>query len=165
MDAARSGWTGRTADVWQSLFRIGLGVYWLYFASQKYPAPYGLPPHGIEWVHPLLQKAADVNPIPGLHEFLVQIVVPNWSTFAIAQTVGETVVGVLLVLGLATRLAGLGAFLLAANLSLTVAFTVGDSGVAWLYYLPVLLGLEVLVNGGGALAIDRTRVVPRWLRS
>ena len=150
-------------DVWRSVFRVGLGAYWLYFASQKWPAPYGFPPHGIDWVHPLLEQAARVNPVPGLHEALVQLVLPNWMVFVVAQTVAETAVGVLLILGLATRPAAVVATLLALNLSLTVAFTATDIGVRWLYYLPVLAGIEVLVNGAGAVALDRARPVPAWL--
>ena len=51
------------------------------------------------------------------------------------------------------------------NLSLTVAFTVGDIGARWLYYLPVLASFEVFVNGGGAWALDRARGIPEWIRS
>jgi uncharacterized membrane protein YphA (DoxX/SURF4 family) len=148
-------------EVWRSLFRIGVGAYWLYFASQKWPAPLN---HGIDWMQGYIVDAARLNPVPGLHAFLVQVVVPNWMPFALAQAVGETLAGVLLVLGLATRPAALIATLLALNLSLTVAFTVGDIGIRWLYYLPVLASFEVLVNGGGAWALDRAPLVPAWLR-
>ncbi len=156
---------GLPADVWRSLFRVGLGAYWLYFGAQKWPAPYGLAPHGIGWMQPLMEQAARVNPVPGLHDLLVAVVLPNWELFATAQAVAETTVGVLLILGLATRAAALVATLLALNVSLTVAFTVADPGLRWLYYLPLLAGLEVFVNGAGALAVDRTRAVPAWLRS
>jgi uncharacterized membrane protein YphA (DoxX/SURF4 family) len=153
-------------DFWQSLFRIGVGAYWLYFATQKWPEPFGLgPTHGIGWMQPLMQQAAQANPIQPLHDALVQLVLPNWSLFATAQAVGETAVAVLLIIGLATRPAALVATLLALNLSLTVAFTVSDIGVRWLYYLPVLASFEVFVNGSGSLALDRLRFIPGWLRS
>ena len=51
------------ADVWRSLFRIGIGVYWLYFAAQKWPAPFGLAPHGIGWMHPLMEQSARTSPV------------------------------------------------------------------------------------------------------
>ena len=57
------------------------------------------------------------------------------------------------------------ATLLALSLSLTVAFTIPDVGVRWLYYLPTLAGFEVFVNGSGAWALDRAGWVPGWLRS
>ena len=155
-----------SAQVWQSLFRIGVGGFWLYFASQKWPAPFGPgPTHGIGWMQPLMEKAAQVNPIQPLHDLLTQLVLPAWSLFATVQAVGETAVGVLLILGIATRPAALVGTLLALNLSLTVAFTVSDPGLRWLYYLPVLASFEVFVNGSGALAVDRARFVPGWLRA
>jgi uncharacterized membrane protein YphA (DoxX/SURF4 family) len=155
-----------SAELWQSLFRIGVGAFWLYFASQKWPEPLGVgPTHGIGWMHPLMEKAAQVNPILPLHDLLTQLVLPNWSLFAMAQAVGETAVGVLLILGIATRPAALVGTLLALNLSLTVAFTVSDPGLRWLYYLPVLASFEVFVNGSGRLAVDRAPFVPGWLRA
>ena len=163
---ARGARTGRQAAVWHSLFRIGVGVYWLYFASQKWPAPLGLgPTHGIDWMHPLMQRAAAVNPVSFVHDLLTQLVLPNWQVFAVLQATGETVVGVLLILGIGTRPAALVATLLALNLSLTVAFTDSDVGLRWLYYLPVLASFEVFVNGSGSLAVDRARWVPGWLRA
>jgi uncharacterized membrane protein YphA (DoxX/SURF4 family) len=162
----RSARQGGQADLWRSLFRIGVGVYWLYFASQKWPAPWGVgPTHGIEWMHPLMVQAAAANPVPLLHTALTQLVLPNWQVFAVLQAVGETAVGVLLILGIATRPAAVIGTLLALNLSLTVAFSVPDIGIRWLYYLPVLATFEVFVNGSGSLAVDRARWVPGWLRS
>jgi uncharacterized membrane protein YphA (DoxX/SURF4 family) len=166
MATVRGARSGSRADVWRSLFRIGVGVYWLYFASQKWPAPLGVgPTHGIDWMHPLMVRAAAVNPVPLLHDVLTQLVVPNWQVFAVLQAVGETAVGVLLIVGLATRPAALIGTLLALNLSLTVAFTDTDVGIRWLYYLPVLATFEVFVNGSGSLAVDRAPWMPGWLRS
>ena len=57
---ARARGARRQGDVWRSLFRIGVGVYWLYFASQKWPAPLGVgPTHGIDWMHPLIVRVAE----------------------------------------------------------------------------------------------------------
>jgi uncharacterized membrane protein YphA (DoxX/SURF4 family) len=141
----------------QAVCRVGVGAYWLYFASQKW--------HGVAWVHPLMVTAAARNPIPGVHELLVQVVVPNWQLFAQAQTVGETVVGALLVLGLATRPAAALAVLLSLGLSLSIAFDVSDIGVRWLYYLGVLASLGIAVNGSGWLALEWLLPVPGWMRS
>ena len=144
------------AEVWPSLFRITVGLYWLYFASQKW--------QGIAWMKPVLDSAAQANPIPGLHEFLVSVVVPNWVPFALAQTVAENVVAVLLILGLATRWAGVLGFLLAVNLALTVGFAVKDDGFVWMYYLAVLANAQVIVSGPGPIALARFGWVPEWLR-
>jgi uncharacterized membrane protein YphA (DoxX/SURF4 family) len=133
-----------------------VGLYWLYFASQKW--------HGIGWMQPVLVAAARANPIPGLHELLVSVVVPNWVPFALAQTAGETTVAILLILGLASRWAGILGFLLAAGLALTVAFAVNDDGFRWLYYLAVLVNAQVIASGPGPYALGRFGWVPARLR-
>jgi uncharacterized membrane protein YphA (DoxX/SURF4 family) len=144
------------AEAWPSLFRITVGLYWLYFASTKW--------QGVGWVRGLIQSAAESNPIPGLHELLVQVVAPNWFLFAVAQTVGETVVAVLLVLGLATRWAAILGLLLATSLALVVAFEVKDDGFRWLYYLGVLVNAQVIVSGAGPIALSRFSWVPAFLK-
>lgn len=146
----------RASDGWHALYRVGIGLFWLYFASQKW--------QGVGWMHGLMVAAARANPIPGLHELLVQVVVPNWELFAICQAVGETVVGIALVLGLATRKAAVLGFLLSLNLALTVAFAAGDLGFRWLYYLAVLANAELVFSEPGVLALGRARFVPGWLR-
>ncbi|HYU64098.1 MAG TPA: DoxX family membrane protein [Verrucomicrobiae bacterium] len=143
-------------EAWPSLVRIVVGLFWLYFASQKW--------QGVGWMKPLIESTARANPIPGLHEFLVSIVVPNWFLFALAQAVGETVTAVLLILGLATRWAGILGFLLAANLALTVAFAVNDDGFRWLYYLALIVNAQVIVSGPGPFGLGRFGWVPAWLR-
>ena len=143
------------SEAWASLFRIAIGVYWLYFASQKW--------QGVGWMRDLMVSTAKVNPIPGLHELLVSVVVPNWLPFALAQAGGETVVAILLILGLATRWAGILGLLLAASLALTVAFGAED-GFRWLYYLAVLANAQVIVSGPGPFALARFGWVPAFLR-
>jgi uncharacterized membrane protein YphA (DoxX/SURF4 family) len=143
------------SEAWASLFRIVVGTYWLYYASQKW--------QGVGWMHSLIISTAKANPIPGLHDFLVQVTVPNWFLFAVAQGVGETVAAVLLILGLATRWAGILGLLLAINLALTVAFA-ADPGFRFLYYLAVLINGQVIVSGPGPFAISRFSWVPAFLR-
>ena len=144
------------SEIWPSLVRVVVALYWLYFASQKW--------QGIGWMRGVLVSAAKINPIPGLHEFLVSVVVPNWVPFALAQTVAENLVAGLLILGLATRWAGVLGFLLAVNLALTVAFAVNDDGFRWLYYLAVLANAQIIVSGPGPIALGRFGWVPEWLR-
>jgi uncharacterized membrane protein YphA (DoxX/SURF4 family) len=146
----------RLAQAWPSLFRVAVGLYWLYFASTKWS--------GVEWVRGLMQSAGPANPIPGLRELLINVVAPNWFIFAVAQTIGETVVGVLLLLGLATRWAAILGLLLAMGLAMVVAFEVGDPGFRWLYYLAVLVSAQVVVSGAGPYALSRLSWVPHFLR-
>jgi uncharacterized membrane protein YphA (DoxX/SURF4 family) len=144
------------SDAWPSLFRVVVGIYWLYFASQKW--------QGVGWMHGVMDSMARANPIPGLHELLVTVIAPNWFPFALGEAVAETVVAFLLILGLATRWVGVLAFLLATGLALTVAFAVGDDGFRWLYYLGVLVSAQVIVSGPGPYALGRFGWVPAWLR-
>jgi uncharacterized membrane protein YphA (DoxX/SURF4 family) len=144
------------SEAWPSLFRFTVGLYWLYFASAKWG--------GVEWVKGLMQSAGAANPIPGLKEILINVVAPNWYFFAVAQTIGETIVAVLLILGLATRWAAVLGLLLATGLALVVAFEVGDDGFRWLYYLAVLVNAQVIVSGAGPYALSRFKWVPSFLR-
>lgn len=144
------------SDAWPSAFRVTVGLYWLYFASQKW--------QGVGWMKGLIQSAGDANPIPGLHELLVQVVAPNWFLFALAQGAGETVVAVLLILGLATRWVGILGLLLATGLALVVGFEVNDDGFRWLYYLGVLVNAQIIVSGPGPYALSRFGWVPAFLR-
>lgn len=143
-------------EVWLSLFRVGVGGFWLYFASQKWT--------GVGWVRPLIERSPQVNPVPGLHELLATVVAPHWLAFALLQTAGETAVGVLLLVGLFTRPAALLGVLLAVGLSLTIAFLAADVGSRWLYYLAVLVNAQILYAGPGPIALDARLGVRRWLR-
>jgi len=113
----------------------------------------------------LIRQSAAANPIPGLHEFMVQVVAPNWLPFAIAQSVAETLVGLLLILGLATRKASFLGLLLSINLALTVAFLVApDTGFRWMYYLAVLVNAQLFFSEAGLPALGRLGFVPTWLK-
>ncbi|HEY8815770.1 MAG TPA: DoxX family membrane protein [Candidatus Dormibacteraeota bacterium] len=144
------------SETWASAFRIFVGLFWLYFASTKWQS--------VDWTRGLIQSAAADNPIPGLKEFLAGVVAPNWFVFSVAQTVAETVVAILLILGLATRWAGIAGLLLAANLALVIAFEVKDPGFRWLYYLAVLVNAQIIVSGAGSMALARFKWVPAFLR-
>ncbi len=134
-----------------SLARLVVGGFWLYFATQKWP------PRGVDWMEGLIKANPAHEPIPGLRQLLQYVVAPNWHLFAVGQGVAETAVAVLLLAGIATRIAALVGTLLAAELALTVAFLVTDGGFQWLYYLAVLVNFQVLVAGGGPLSLDALR--------
>jgi uncharacterized membrane protein YphA (DoxX/SURF4 family) len=144
------------SEAWPSLFRIVVGIYWLYFASQKW--------QGVGWMRGVMVQMAHANPIPGLHELLVSVVVPNWLIFALGEAVAETLVAVLLIVGLASRGSAILGLLLATGLALTVGFAVNDDGFRWLYYLGVLVNAQVIASGPGPYALGRFGWVPAWLR-
>jgi len=144
------------SEAWPSLLRITVALYWLYFASQKW--------NGVDWMRGVIKATADANPIPGLHQILENLVVPNWFLFGVLQGAGETVVGILLLLGIGTRWAAILGVLLAANLAFTVAFAIDDDGFRWLYWLGLLVTAQVLVSGPGSIALSRFKWVPAYLR-
>jgi uncharacterized membrane protein YphA (DoxX/SURF4 family) len=147
---------GPLNETWASVFRVVVGLYWLYFASTKW--------QGVGWTRGLIQSAGAANPIPGLREILINLVAPNWFIFSVVQTIGETVVAILLIVGLATRWAAVLGLLLAIGLALVVAFEVKDDGFRWLYYLGVLVNAQVIVSGAGPYALSRFKWVPAYLR-
>ena len=91
------------------------------------------------------------------------MIVLNGESFDLQR--GETLVAVLLILGLATRWAAVLGFLLALTLALVVAFEVGDPGFRWLYYLGVLVNAELIFSEPGWPALGSYSFVPAWLRS
>jgi len=44
----------RLPELWRGVFRIVVGIFWLYFASQKWG--------DVGWMRPLIQDAAAFNP-------------------------------------------------------------------------------------------------------
>jgi uncharacterized membrane protein YphA (DoxX/SURF4 family) len=147
---------GPLHEAWASVFRVVVGLYWLYFASTKW--------QGVGWTRDLIQSAGAANPIPGLREILINVVAPNWFIFSVAQTVGETVVAILLIAGLATRWTAVLGLMLAIGLALVVGFEVKDDGFRWLYYLGVLVNAQVIASGPGPFALSRFGWVPAYLR-
>jgi uncharacterized membrane protein YphA (DoxX/SURF4 family) len=131
---------------WQSVFRIGVGAFWLYFAYNTWR---GAGPTPLQ-----VQEAFTANPVPGIHELLMEVVLPNWTWFSLLQTAGEVAVGALLILGLFTRIAAIAGIVLAVNLALTVAFIEPSVVNRWLYYLLALANIELAFNGSGALSLD-----------
>jgi uncharacterized membrane protein YphA (DoxX/SURF4 family) len=135
---------------WQSVFRIGVGFFWLFFAYQNWTG-HGVSPAAV-------QSGFLTNPVPGIHEVLVTVVLPNFTWFSLVQTAGEVAVGGLLIVGLFTRPAAIVGSALAIYLALTVAFVEPSIVNRWVYYLLVLGNLELAFNGPGALSIDNRGV-------
>jgi len=120
---------------WQSVFRIGVGFFWLFFAYQNWTG-HGVSPAAV-------QSGFLTNPVPGIHEVLVTVVLPNFTWFSLVQTAGEVAVGGLLIVGLFTRPAAIVGSALAIYLALTVAFVEPSIVNRWVYYLLVLGNLEL----------------------
>lgn len=125
---------------WHIVLRIVIGTYWIYFSIMKW--------FDRSWISDLLSTAANGSYLPGYNQFL-RYAASNPGSTAIVVAILETVIGLLILLGILTRLgATLGAFL-GLNLLLTFAFcrcqwTQTDfSVVFWFYFFPIILNLQV----------------------
>jgi uncharacterized membrane protein YphA (DoxX/SURF4 family) len=109
-----------------ALLRIFVGYAFLKAGWEKYLDGYLNPSvNAIPLARPLAAWLAAPNPLPSgwYREFLAGVVLPNAHLFGVLVCLGELAVGVLLVLGLGTRLAGLLGAFLAANIYLASAHT------------------------------------------
>ncbi len=113
-----------------ALFRIAFGVLYLDMALQKAPwVQYG-------WLKGFLDKEI-ADPAFGWYAaFLKHVVLPNFTLFGLMTFVTEFALGLGLLLGLLTRLAGLGGFLWQVNIALGAFNVPGE----W-YWIWVLLTL------------------------
>jgi len=101
---------------WLALFRIYAGAFWLLHGIPKFTQSADfLPPNG--FMPQLVQKA--IGSSTGFyHDFLANTVMPNIGLFAQLVRCGEVLVGISLLLGLLSRLGGLGGIFLALNYAL-----------------------------------------------
>src|SRR5262249_47176378 len=113
-----------------ALFRIAFGIMYLDMALQKAPwIQYG-------WLKGFIDKEI-ANPTFGWYAaFLKDVVLPNFAFFGFMTFVTEFALGLGLLLGALTRLAGLGGFLWQINIALGAFNVPGE----W-YWLWVLLTL------------------------
>jgi uncharacterized membrane protein YphA (DoxX/SURF4 family) len=133
---------------WKALLRVLLGVYWLYFSSQKW--------FDISWVKPILEEAARTNPVPLVSIALSNVVIPNWQSFTILQTVTEAAIGALLLIGFLTRFAGTLGAILGSTLLLTFLGALDAPVFAWFYIFTATSSLTVATSDSGKrLGIDQ----------
>ena len=135
--------------LWQFSLRVAVGAYWLFFSSQRW--------FDVSWARDLLTVAAEQNYLPVYGDALRILVVPNWLFAAIAVTVVESTIGILLLLGILTKIAaGLGAFN-ALNLTLTFSFCrcpwveADFPLVFWFYFSALLLNVQVIFDSSSRL--------------
>jgi uncharacterized membrane protein YphA (DoxX/SURF4 family) len=108
----------------------------------------------------ILTRASDTTDITPLGAFYRDVVLPNWSFFGVFLTITELAIGVGLILGIATRLAAVGALLLIAPIWIML-WPAG--GYLWEYPAEDLfpLALLAIVPAGRTGGLDR-RLAPRF---
>ncbi len=136
---------------WIASFRIYIGLLWLAYGTSKLNSEW-VAPHGD--FYEAAKYASDH--IQGLmHDFIVGIVLPHQNTFAILVAVGETLVGVSLLLGLLTRAGALGGMFLSFTYYLATGkyqFLLGVESLELLLFI-VCVTLLALPSGR-ALSFD-----------
>lgn len=94
---------------WLAAARIYVGAVWLTYGTSKFEPNWAR----TEFLSAIKDCIASTSgPIHGL---LVNIVVPNQALFAQAIAIGETLVGISLILGLFTKAGALGGMFLSLN--------------------------------------------------
>lgn len=152
-----------------AVFRMAFGLLYLDMALQKAPwKQFGWLPGWIEReiAHPAFPRVA---------EFLRDTVLPNLALFGVATFVVETALGVALLLGLLTRLAGLAGALWQVTIAVQASAVPGEW--YWIWPLLTLPQLCFACSGAGrVLGVDRYLAGPlarqaeagsgwaRWLR-
>jgi thiosulfate dehydrogenase [quinone] large subunit len=98
---------------WLALVRILTGVMWLAHGIPKFTKSDSfMPPAGFITTYVTRGLQTTTGPY---HDFLANVVQPNLQLFAELVRLGEVLVGIALVLGVLTRLGGLGGMLLTAD--------------------------------------------------
>ena len=131
--------------------RVFLGVTFIYAGMQKLANPNFFDANSPASIQAQLIAAARLSPIHVLIEHLLQFAVP----LGLAIAIGELAIGVGILLGLWTRIAGLGGAVLSFSLFLTVSFHAspfytGSDLVFFFAFMPF-----VVAGAGGVLSVDR----------
>ena len=131
-----------------------MGFYWLYFSSQKW--------FDNAWVKPILDQAAVTNPNQTIGSILRDFVIPNWQLIITFQTVLEAAIGILLLIGLFTRVAGILGTLLASSLLLTFIGSLDVPVFVWFYLLSAFTNLTVAISDAGRNFGLDSLLVKKW---
>jgi thiosulfate dehydrogenase (quinone) large subunit len=96
---------------WLTFLRIYIGALWLAYGSSKFE-PNWVAPNG-EFYQAAKFGAESIH--GPMHVFIVNVVLPHQQIFGLLIAVGETLVGISLILGLFTRVGAIGGMFLSAN--------------------------------------------------
>src|SRR5260370_20240758 len=123
------------------VFRIAFGVLYLDMALQKAPwINFG-------WLRGFIEKEIEHPAIPAVAAFFKSVVLPNFTFFGYMTFVVELALGLGLLLGLLTRLAGIGGVLAHANIA--VGAFHGPRGWYWIWGLLTLPQFCFSVSAAG----------------
>jgi uncharacterized membrane protein YphA (DoxX/SURF4 family) len=143
-------------ELWPlALARMAMGVLWLFSLRWKLPPDF-MPESGrglMDW----LQLEVEHEAFGFYGNFVESVVLPNFSAFAWVIFLAELVVGLMLLTGLFTRLAGLLGLMMSLNLGIGLLEVPGEW--PWSYAMMVMWHGFFMVAGPG-----RLWGVDGWLR-
>jgi len=148
-----AGWLRATAPLWPiALARILYGVLWWQQSKWKVPSDdFGRKSGGGLWYW--VQQEIQHPTVTAYRDFLVNVMIPNWTLFGWMTLITETFIGVTLILGLFTRLGSLVAIGMAANITIGILGVPHEWG--WTYTMLIMLpALFLLTDAGRSLGLD-----------
>jgi uncharacterized membrane protein YphA (DoxX/SURF4 family) len=146
-------WLTAVAPLWPlALARIVYGVLWWQQSKWKVPSDdFGRKSGGGLWYW--VQQEIQHPTVGAYKDFLVNVLIPNWTFFGWMTLITETFIGVTLILGLFTRLGSVVAIGMAANITIGI-LSVPHEWV-WTYTMLIMLPvLFLLTDAGRSLGVD-----------
>jgi thiosulfate dehydrogenase [quinone] large subunit len=157
------GWLSATAPLWPlGLVRLLYGALWWQQSKWKVPSDdFGRRSGGGLWYW--VQQEIQHPTVPAYRDFLVNVMIPNWTFFGWMTLITETFIGATLILGLFTRLGSLVAVGMALNISIGI-ISVPHEWV-WTYVMLVMLpAVFLFTDAGRSFGLD-SLLAPRLDRA
>jgi thiosulfate dehydrogenase (quinone) large subunit len=153
------GWLSATTALWPiGLVRIPYGYLWWNQTGWKVPSDdFGRKSGGGLWHW--VQQEIQYPTVDAYKDFLINVMIPNWTFFGWMTLITEMFIGVTLMLGLCTRLGSLMAIGMAANLTIGLLNVPHEWG--WTYTMLMMLPAIFLFTGAGrSFGVDAFLVGP-----
>lgn len=146
-DRVAARWLTTVAPLWPlALARILYGVLWWQQSKWKVPSDdFGRRSGGGLWYW--VQQEIQHPTVGAYKDFLVNVMIPNWTFFGWMTLITETFIGATLILGLGTRLGAFVAIGMAANITIGI-LSVPHEWV-WTYVMLITLPALFLLTGAG----------------
>jgi thiosulfate dehydrogenase (quinone) large subunit len=146
-EQGQGGWLSAGAPMWPlGLARILYGVLWWQQSRWKVPGDdFGRVSGGGLWYW--VQQEIEHPTVEPYRDFLVAVVIPNWTLMGWLTLLTESFIGVTLILGVLTRLGAAVAIAMATNITIGILSVPHEW--AWTYVMLILLAAIFLLTGAG----------------
>ena len=154
-----AGWLRAVAPLWPlGLARLLYGYLWWQQSAWKVPSDdFGRKSGGGLWYW--VQQEVQHPTVTAYRDFLVNVMIPNWTFFGWMTLITETSIAVSLILGVFTRLGSLVAIGMAVNITIGILNVPHEWG--WTYVMLIMLpALFLLTDAGRSFGVDAF-VAPR----